>query len=292
MRVFFHTDADGKCAAYWVHKRFPKISREQFTMIDYDMDIDWYSLIEKDEKVIIVDFSFDPDDIRKILNKTKDIIWIDHHKSAIEKYKDFETELPGLRYDGIAGCMLTYCFFFEMNSGKIPFDPYMMPQKAPWMTKYVHDYDVWKYEYGDETEFFKLGLDTVKHTHPFDSIWDNLVNDISNVRNLINAGSICKRYRDSIAKHACDWAAFEHDIDGHKALCLNTPMGGSAWFGDKIENYELVCSYCYIGDGKWSYSLYSNGPKKIDTSKISIKYGGGGHAGASGFTIDRNLFDK
>ena len=66
--------------------------------------------IRKDEQVYIVDYSIIPDEMRELLNITKDVTWIDHHKTAIEKYKEFEHEIRGVRYDGVSGCMLTYCY--------------------------------------------------------------------------------------------------------------------------------------------------------------------------------------
>ena len=289
MKCFHHNDLDGRCAAYWVYHYNPDMKKEDFIEIDYDMNIDWFSKIDKGEKVIIVDFSFSPEDMKRIIKKTENnVVWIDHHKSAIEKFKDFEHKIAGIRYDGIAGCMLTYCFFAEMRYGLKEFNP-DMAIKAPWFTKYLHDYDVWKFDYSDETTYFQLAMRSEDDTSPTASIWKELFN-IEKVRECIEKGSIIVKYRDSVAKKALDWAGFEADIEGHKALVLNTPIGGSEQFGDRIKDYELVCSYCYIGDGKYSYSLYSNGPKKIDTSEISKKFGGGGHAGASGFTINKNLF--
>ena len=86
MKCFHHGDADGKCAAFWVSERFPHMTANDFILIDYGMDIDWFYKFEKDEPIIIVDFSFEPEDMRKILTKTTNVTWIDHHKSAIEKY--------------------------------------------------------------------------------------------------------------------------------------------------------------------------------------------------------------
>jgi len=53
--------------------------------------------------------------MRELLITTKNVTWIDHHKTAIEKYNDFEYDIRGVRYDGIAGCMLTYCYLHHMT---------------------------------------------------------------------------------------------------------------------------------------------------------------------------------
>ena len=290
MKCLHHTDADGKCAAYWVSDYYNDKNPEDFIMIDYGMDIDWLSKIEENEKVFIVDFSLEPDDMRKLLQKTKDVTWIDHHITAIQKYNDFETEIPGLRYNGIAGCVLTYCYLYCMGCGKKEFDSETMPLKAPWATTYIGDHDVWEYKYGKDTAHFKLGLDAYSDKlNPTNSIWDDLNDNIDLVNELIDDGLVIEQYRDAIGTRARDMYGFEYDFEGHTALCLNNVFGGSEWFTDAIHNYDLVCAFLLMKDGKWEYSLYS---EKIDVSKIAKKYGGGGHPGASGFVTDELIFKQ
>ena len=295
MKTLFHTDADGWCSAYWVRKRFNNTNPEDFIMIDYGMDIDWFSKIQKDEKVIIVDFSLEPDMMKKLLNKTKDIIWIDHHISAIEKYKDFSEDIVGLRYNGIAASVLTYCYFFEMKDGKILFDPETMPQKAPWFTKYIGDHDVWKYEFGEETVHFKLGLDSFGVMLPTDSIWEKLY-DIDKIKEIINNGIVIKKYRDAMGNKASKLYGFEWEFDGYKAFCLNNCFGGSEWFGDLIKKYDLVCAFLYIGENdSWEYSLYTD-KDYVDVSKIAQNYpdklSGGGHKKAAGICSKNFIFKR
>lgn len=293
MRIAYHNDLDGRCAAYWVAKRFNNFNPEDFIEMDYGKDTDWFSKIKKDEKVIIVDFSLEPDMMRKLLEKTKDVIWIDHHISAINKYKDFEHEIKGLRYDGIAGCMLTYCFFFEMKDGKLPFNP-SMTSTAPWFTKYIADYDVWKYEYGDETTHFILAMDAQGIIKPIDNIWNEL-HDISKVKEFIKDGTIIEKYRSSLGQRAVEGSSFEYEIGGIKTLCMNNNdcFSNSTWFGDKIKEYDMVCAFSFNSE-QWIYSLYADTErvekKGIDCSKIAEQFGGGGHKGAAGFSSKEFIF--
>ena len=293
MKCFHHGDADGKCAAFWVSERFPHMTANDYILIDYGMDIDWFSKFEKDEPIIIVDFSFEPEDMRKILTKTTNVTWIDHHKSAIEKYKDFETEIKGLRYDGIAGCMLTWAYYNKMNDGRYPFDPKYCTE-APWMTKYIADHDVWKYEFGDETAHFKLGLDAIKNTDPTNPIW-TILREITEVRRVIKEGAIIQRYRDSIGERACERYGFEYDFNGVKGFVLNNVFGGSEWFVDLVKEYDVVCAFHYMGKDKlFEYSLYSE-KDYIDCASLVQKIFGpesGGHKGAAGGVSKELLFTK
>lgn len=292
MRVFHHTDADGKCAAYWIHKRYPHLTEKDFTMIDYGMNIDVLSIINKDEPIIIVDFSFEPEMMRKIMKITKNIIWIDHHMSAIKKYEGFEEEIKGLRYDGIAGCMLTWAYFNKMNDGRESFDPKMC-NEAPWMTKYVHDHDVWKYEYGDETAHFKLGLEAEGNIDPFNPVWDSLVEDHGKVKKLIENGSIIAKYRDAIGNRVCNMYGFEYNFENLKLFCLNNVFGGSEWFGEIIKKYDAVCVFHYMGKEKiFEYSVYSE-KENVNCVDIVQKLFGpesGGHKGAAGGTSKKLIF--
>jgi oligoribonuclease NrnB/cAMP/cGMP phosphodiesterase (DHH superfamily) len=295
MKVLYHIDADGHCSGFWVAKRFNDYNKEDFIEIDYGTDIDWFSKIKKDEKVVIVDFSLEPEDMRRLYKKTKDIIWIDHHITAINKYKDFDIDIPGLRYDGIAASVLTYCYFFKMKDGKIDFDPNTMPQSAPWFTKYIGDYDVWKYEFGDETSHFILGLDCIEDQQPYDHIWTNLLDDIFYTRKLINDGVICEKYRNSIASKIRKQASFEWKFNNYKALCLNNTSGNSTYFGDEIKNYDLVCLFNYNGK-IWEYSFYTE-KDNVDVSEIALSYNkyestlsAGGHKKAAGLQSTNFIF--
>ena len=64
----------------------------------------------------------------------------------------------------------------------------------------------------------------------------------------------------------------------------NLGNANSKYFGDKIDKYDIVCTFCYNGD-RWNYSIYSN-KEYVDCSDIAKNKGGGGHPGASGFIMN------
>ena len=155
---FYHVDDDGKCAAFWVYLSAGVYDgyESEFVPINYGMEFP-FEKINPNEQVYIVDYSIMPDEMRKLLEITKDITWIDHHKSAIERYVDFEIPIRGIRYDGVAGCMLTYCWLHHMTERGCG-DPkefnISMTEEAPMFTKYIADYDVWAFEVLP-TQFFQ-----------------------------------------------------------------------------------------------------------------------------------------
>ena len=287
MKCFYHTDNDGKCAAFWVHLSagiYDGYHNEtEFIPINYGTDFP-FEKIKPNEQVYIVDYSILPDEMRKLLEITKDVTWIDHHKSAIERYSDFEIPIRGIRYDGVAGCMLTYCWLHHMTGRGVgepkEFD-LSMTEDAPMFTKYVADYDVWTFKYGDDTRFFNLGSQ-LYDLNPESSTWYDLVSDDYHLcEEIIKKGKTIMEYRDCWAKEYCEHKGFETKFEGYKCFALNLAMVSSDHFKSVNENdYDMFIGFSYDGD-VWTYSLRST---KVDCSEIAMKYGGGGHKGAAGFT--------
>lgn len=283
MICFYHNDADGKCAGFWVNRLVKRPSDElvQFISMDYSKTFPLW-MVKQNEKVYIVDFSIDPASMRELLKITKDITWIDHHKTAIEKYKNFEYGIRGIRYDGVAGCMLTWCYLTymtECGEGDIrPFDIHTT-EYAPLFTKLIADWDVWKFEYNRYTRYFMVAFNSGDF-HPYSGEWLVLLEGDRACRKMANEGLIMTKYRNGFAKSYISRFGFETEIEGHKAFAMNLGNCNSEFFKSLPEDtYDIFIAFCF--DGKlWTVSLYS---KTVDVSEIAKKYGGGGHRCAAGF---------
>lgn len=283
MKIFYHlADADGKCSGFLVDRyaeHFDKYKVE-FCGINYGMDFP-FDKIQRDEQVFIVDYSIFPEEMDKLLEITSNVVWIDHHKSSIQRYENYDKEIAGIRYDGIAGCALTFCYLTLMTLGgnvKVkPFDVEMV-KELPKFIALIADYDVWTFEFGDETRNFHSGL--MLNTHnPWDDIWSALyANPI--VNGLIEDGKIAKLARASMMKDYCEAKGFEATLNGYKVFAINMAMVSSDDFESvDASKYDLFVGFSF--DGKtWNYSLRST---KVDCSEIAMSYGGGGHVGAAGF---------
>lgn len=298
MKCFYHNDADGKCAGYWVSLNVglhDSYKTYEFVEMDYSKKFPLES-IREDEQVYIVDFSISPDEMTQLLNITKDITWIDHHKTAIEKYNDYPYEIRGIRYDGIAGCMLTYCYIHHMTQfgiGEIkPFDISMI-EDAPLFTKLIADWDVWKFKYGNDTRNFI----TAFNAYDFDpdpkcKDWEMFYPfDKKELEDggLIYQGQIMNKFRDGWAKSYCKSKGFITMFEGNKCFAMNLGSCNSEYFKSIDDGtYDILMPFCFDGN-MWTVSLYS---KTVDVSNIAKKYGGGGHAGASGFQCAELPFNK
>lgn len=294
MKCFYHIDEDGKCSAFWVNKlaRHYDGYEKKFVPINYGVEFP-FETIQPDEQVYIVDYSIFPEEMEKLLKITSDITWIDHHASAIKRYDNFPHNIKGIRYDGIAGCMLTYCYLTHMYSNGFltgaRFEEWMT-EDAPMFTKYIADFDVWKFEYGDDTRAFEMGLqlyDSDPIAEDKDNIFEAmLIWGCEVERNVISRGRDLLIYRDNWAKEYCRHIGFETEFEGYKCFAMNLAMISSDHFKSvNEEEYDMFIGFSYNGK-TWNYSLRST---KVDCSQIAMKYGGGGHKGAAGFNTDRLL---
>ena len=298
MKCFYHNDADGKCAGFWVANSAVMENLEtaiEFIEMSYEKPFPM-DTIKSNERVYIVDYSISPNEMRELLKITTDITWIDHHKTAIEKYDGFEYDIRGLRYDGIAACMLTYCYLNCMTYGGIgnihPFD-ISMAKDVPVFTKLIADWDVWKFDYGDNTRKFITAFNSYDF-HPESKEWDKFFytgfcNDPTFETELLEEGAAMIKYRDGWAKSYLERFGFETEFEGLKCFAVNLGNCNSEYFKSLPEGkYDAFMPFAFNGE-KWTVSMYST---THDISDICKKHGGGGHAKAAGFTCSELPFKK
>lgn len=300
MKCFYHNDADGKCAGFWVtliagmtdRQYYKELDDCNFVEMSYEKRFP-IEIIRPNEMIYIVDYSISPDEMRELLKITKDVTWIDHHKTAIEKYADFEHDIRGVRYDGIAGCMLTYCYLHHMTErGAGPIKPFdvSMTEDAPMFTKLIADWDVWKFEYGDQTRNFITAFNAYDF-NPNSVNWNrffcNLEFSAESV--MIDEGRAMVKYRDGWAAGYLERFGFETEFEGLKCFAVNLGNCNSEYFKSLPPGkYDAFMPFAFNGE-KYTVSMYST---TVDISGICKKYGGGGHMKAAGFQCKELPFKK
>lgn len=299
MKIFYHNDLDGRCAgaiAYRANK--DKYPDAKLIEMDYKDEVD-IEEIEIGESIVIVDFSFTPKVMEKVLLLTENVIWIDHHKTAFEyRYsKNGRTkELDGLRNKNFSGCELTWKYFCPET-------------RIPRAVELIGDRDIWAWKFGEHTANFNMGMELYSH-QPENSIWDELfpysttpfpigrleADTHRKIQKIEEEGKICVQFRDMFCFDYAKSYGFETEFEGYKCFALGIYMFGSEAFGDRMKIYDICLSFAYLGDS-WIVGLYSD-EKGIDVGKIAQKYGkkygtsGGGHFGAAGFTSPELPFKK
>lgn len=222
------------------------------------------------------------------------LIWIDHHKSAMDK---FSPAIKGYRIDGVAACRLACQWFLHRfgsgNAGGAA-EFVKFPEKVnyvdrtvfePYALRLAGEYDIWDRRDPD-AELFQHGLRSRDLTQ---EVWDTLLWSSCGyglAKELLGDGRAVQyaktKENESIAKHF----AFTIEFEGMKFCAINAARYNSHLFTAGLKPEHDGC-FGFNFDGKqWRVSLYhAPGKEHHDLSKIAVKYGGGGHRGACGFKV-------
>lgn len=226
------------------------------------------------------------------------LVWIDHHVSAIEKYNK---DIKGFRIDGVAACRLAWSYFHDSNPCKESFDYRTVME--PLAVRLAGEYDVWNLK-DDRTVKLQFGLNSQKELD-WNLLLDNRRIDLCDmgdphdasqeyVNYLVHVGENIMSYVDKTQASYCQNSAFLIEWEGLKFLVLNTSATNSRAFEalDKKETgHDALMKFSFDGE-KWCFSLYHAAHnKEVDLSKIAVKMGGGGHKGACGFVCKELPFD-
>ena len=312
--VIHHNDPDGRMGGYIMMKYF---LNKGFTVgtieADYDMEFNFEKLLTPEDTVCIVDFSLKNGVMKQLLQivSSDNVIWIDHHKSAIENCKEGES-LDGFRYNGISGCELAWLYANGYRQRKTEFAVKVVTNdlsiekieniEIPYGVKLIGDYDCWRKQIA-ESEDFIVGLEShwnelTMDNKDGDKVWDAILNsDMEVIKTLISDGKIIRRYIDTMNDKAIKSRGFEvklHKFEQYKCIAINSDTPNSWIFNSVFDNYHIGIVFRYNEKTKptMTFSIYRLGldkEREIDCSKIAFSYGGGGHPGASGFSTSGTL---
>lgn len=219
------------------------------------------------------------------------LIWIDHHKSAIEK---FPSTIPGYRIDGVAACRLAWQWF-QFNPDNFPrFDKQAFVERKvvePWAVRLAGEYDIWD-KRDDNAELFQHGLRSEElYPNTWDALLSTSVGDEGTVARLLNQGRALQYARTKENASVIKEIGFTLQWEGLTFLACNAARYNSLLFTEGLTpDHDACFGFKWTGND-WSVSLYhAPGKEHHDLSKIAVKYGGGGHRGACGFRTNRLPF--
>lgn len=273
---FYHkADLDGHCSAALIRSRFPTV---KLFGVDYGDSLP-LNEIDTLDRVFIVDFCFPPEEMYELAAKCPDVIWIDHHETAIKRMKDYGSisdNFSGIWVEGKAGCELTWQFIF-------PDDP------IPLYVKLLGRYDVWDHVDPRVLPFqYGMRLRDTRVEKNF-NLWETLDVDDSFFDQILEEGKLIFDYETEQYTRAAKSISYEKEFLGLRAIVANRSGIGTLFFQSVYDpdKHDLMI-YWHIKDDYISVSLRS-AKDDVNVASLASKFGGGGHPGAAGFRLPCNM---
>lgn len=288
MKCFFHSaDLDGHASGAVVKYFMPNV---ELCPINYGQQFPW-ERIRPNEIIYLVDFSLQPWDQMERLNQAccGELIWIDHHQTAIDEWAKAGAPFGGIREVGTAACVLAWRYFAP-------------DIKVPRSLELLSLYDVWQHEDSEVLPFqYRLRMEETMPSKEAMLLWRGLleadvlrVNAWKRLPELIEEGKLLLRYEEQQNKKFAGVYTFGTTFQGLRAICCNRGFTNSKVFDSVYdpEKHDLMITFCRLPlpKKKWTVSLYSTKPE-IDVGILAKTMGGGGHAGASGFQCEELPFE-
>lgn len=262
--------------------------------------------------IYIVDLSVDELMARPELRYK--IVWIDHHKSAIEKW-DRKSEVSpgpglftGIRIDGVAACRLCWQWF---TWGKLPKG--VLPSKQdsiepltkalfvdrnvdePQLLRLAGEYDIWDHR-DPNAKVLQFGLRALSDADMIFLICNQFSGEPMGVKldDVIAQGRAIKFYCDRQNDEYS--AAYAQTIrwEGLTFCALNIGQRGNSDLlrGGLKPEHDACFAWRWTGDAVMVSLYHVDNHTNHDLSKIAVKYGGGGHKGACGFRISLSQLES
>lgn len=277
--IIYHDHCtDGFGAAYIAAKALEKRG-ELFRLIPASYGKDWGDLFRpvshQEDTVYVVDFSFLPVDMVEMCRLHKQVVWLDHHKTAIDAWHGYigTTE----RYEQDAPENLIRVLDLNRSGTGITWDYFHPNEQRPAWVYCVEDRDLWRFHF-PEAKPFHAGValydKTIKH-------WDHITENFSNI---VEEGNTALRVQEQHVKSLVKRAG-PVTICGREGLYVNCPGQFASDVGHELCKLSgtFGATWEQYGNGDVKWSLRSEGG--YDVSTMAQSFGGGGHKNAAGFTL-------
>lgn len=251
----------------------------------------------KEIELVVVDFCFPAQQIKWLVDVFKQVIILDHHKtaeadlsanfSAIETHPTLGTkyelkgEDPSVAYDDPS-----YAWFNMQRSGAVLAWSWVTDQPVPMSHMYVEDRDLWTFNY-DNTKAFcagvrgsgKLSFETITST--MHDGCEKLI-ELGKILNTYNSGLIDQALRTSSTPVTVKHGDYVYDgvlID----LSIKSLISETCDKAMSKGNLDFAIAYSYSTYGNFGCSARSR--EHVDISQLAVSHGGGGHKNAAGFHV-------
>ena len=206
--------------------------------------------------LLIVDFSYSKPVLEGIAKSTASIQVLDHHVTA-------QQALEGL----------SYVTFDLKKSGAVLAWEWAHDAPAPWLLEYVQDKDLYNWKLPGSRE-----INAALSSYPYDfAIWDCLKQEV-----LEQEGRAILRYEQKLVEQILQEMVLV-EFEGETVPCVQSAILTSQ-IGERLTE---TCAFCLIWHDRHERRYFSLRSREgsTDVSQIAVKYGGGGHRHAAGFSV-------
>jgi oligoribonuclease NrnB/cAMP/cGMP phosphodiesterase (DHH superfamily) len=264
---------------------------------DGNLGVDMLPNLYKYDYIYLVDLSFPFDLTNELVQHYGEkFIWIDHHISAIKKLDVIQFKLPnttvplkinGLRDEEYSACELTWQFFYDKST-------------TPKIVTYLGEFDTFRFKKSNSklnqlnTVFFQYGAQYfIRNYQSARNYLDKYkinsrIPQEAQTSKIREIGSTIYYYNHEEVKKALKTYAFPINFEinnvKYNFLAINAFNFNPSAFDldDEYKDYDGLMSFTYF-KGVWKISFSSS---KIDVSVIATHFGGGGHVGRAGCTLN------
>ena len=270
----YHKDCnDGFVSAYLVWEQAPTAT---FYPAQYNKTP--IPKATKDDTVLIVDFSFGPEDMKALCEKAYRVIVLDHHASAIKKIDHLKINNLNMVLDvRKSGALLTWEYLYPDRK-----------TNPPPMVTFTSDYDLWEFKHDKTKAFvrflFFLGFDFLLYQRYGIKAEKEAIDEAIDVGTLLLKDDSIKI--DHHLKNSWELLIGEHSFP---IGVVNVPRYLTSEVCNELaKDYWFVIGYNDTADGR---VLRFNAEKDndMDVSKLAEDFGGGGHKKSAGAVINKDI---
>lgn len=281
--IYHHYDQDGYLSGAIMRQHFTINNAGgaiQLRVGNYDDSHD-EEVLEWADRVYVLDYSLPIGLMDKYFDK---IIWIDHHKTAMDNMLKIEEnrnkKFAGIREIGKSGCLLTWEYLYPKSP-------------PPKVVELVNDRDIWAWKYGEDTAAFHEASRLFLKNY---EVWEDLLLSDQMAQIKLSYGHQLLSYVREIVDIYNESYAWEGMFEGHPVVFLN---GSSVISGELHKRLREKFPQSFfavvfmVKYDKVTVGLYrADSVKHVSLGKLATKYGGGGHDGAAGFSTDHDEWAK
>jgi oligoribonuclease NrnB/cAMP/cGMP phosphodiesterase (DHH superfamily) len=214
--------------------------------------------------VFIVDFSYKRPVMEQLVERARNVVVLDHHKTAAD-------DLVGLRGASIV---------FDMNrsGATIAWDYFFPGEPKPQLLLHIEDRDLWRFVLAKTRE-----IQATVFSHPYNfQVWDELMR--ANMADLAKEGEAIERKHFKDVEELTGVVTRRMVIGGYNVPIANLPYTLVSDAAHKLCKGEPFAG-CYWDTPSGRVFGLRSTDEGVDVSEIAKQYGGGGHRNSAGFRI-------